>query len=107
MIDPGRLNRRLVLEAPVETPDDAGGVTRAYSDVATLWAEVTPVATRSDVEAESAGATVTHRIRVRVGQAITTRHRLRLDARVFRIVSVREHDRSGRFLDIHAEERAD
>ena len=40
MIDPGRLNRRLVLEAPVETPDDAGGVTRAYSDVATIWAEI-------------------------------------------------------------------
>ena len=37
----------------------------------------------------------------------TLQHRLRLDARVFRIVSVRAHDRSGRFLDIHAEERVD
>lgn len=107
MIDPGRLNRRLVLEAPMETPDDAGGVVRAYSDVGTIWADVTPVAARSDVEAESAGATVTHRIRVRSGPTITTWHRLRLDALVFRIVSVRAHDRSGRFLDIHAEERAD
>jgi len=50
---------------------------------------------------------VTHRIRVRAGPAITTQHQLRLDARVFRIVSVRAHDRSDRFLDIHAEERVD
>jgi len=68
---------------------------------------VTPVAARGDVEGESAGATVTHRIRVRAGPAITTQHQLRLDARVFRIVSVRAHDRSDRFLDIHAEERVD
>ncbi|MGA8157433.1 MAG: phage head closure protein, partial [Rhodoplanes sp.] len=79
----------------------------AYSDVATIWAEMTPVAARGGIEAESGGATVTHRIRVRAGPTITTQHRLRLDARVFRIVSVRGHDRSGRFLDIHAEERVD
>jgi head-tail adaptor len=38
---------------------------------------------------------------------ITTRQRLRLDTRLFRIVSVRAHDRAGRFLEIHAEERMD
>jgi SPP1 family predicted phage head-tail adaptor len=107
MIDPGRLNRRLVLEAPVETPDGAGGVTRAYSEIATIWADVTPVAARGGIDAASGGATVTHRIRVRAGPAITTQHRLRLDTRVFRIVSVRAHDRAERFLDIHAEERVD
>ena len=45
-IDPGALNRRLVLEAPVESADGAGGVTRSYSAVATLWAAVEPVAAR-------------------------------------------------------------
>ena len=33
MIDPGELNRRLVLEAPVESADGAGGVTRSYATV--------------------------------------------------------------------------
>lgn len=43
----GQLNRRLVLQAPVETTDGEGGVTRAYADVATLWAQVVPlIATR-------------------------------------------------------------
>ena len=31
MTRPGDLNRRLVLEAPVETPDGTGGVTRGYA----------------------------------------------------------------------------
>ena len=104
-IDPGALNRRLTLEAPVETADGAGGVIRSYATVATVWASVEPVAARGDVVAVQLGATVTHRITVRFSADITTRHRLRGGARVFRIVSLRE--RGKRWLDIQAEERVD
>lgn len=98
------LNRRLVLQAPVETPDGAGGVTRSYDDVATVWAKLAPFAARGGVVAAASGATVTHRIVLRAGPAVTTRHRFRLGARVFRIVTVREQEPG--FLLIHAEERA-
>jgi SPP1 family predicted phage head-tail adaptor len=107
MTDPGRLNRRLVLEEPVETPDGAGGVTRTYAAVTTLWAEIVPLSARGDVVAASLGAALTHRILVRAGREITTRHRLHQGARIFRIVTVREQDGSGRFLEIHAEERTE
>ena len=103
--NPGRLNRRLVLEAPVETPDGAGGVTRAYQPETSIWAEVTPLAPFNDVEAASAGATIKYRILVRAGRDITTGHRLRFGARVLRIVSVRDPDGRGRFIEIRAEER--
>jgi len=106
MIDPGRLNRRLVLEEPVEAPDGAGGVTRSFASVATLWAEVAQLAARGEVIAGHLGATVTHRVLVRAGPDITSRHRLRDGTRVFRIVSVRERE-AGRLLEIHAEERVD
>jgi SPP1 family predicted phage head-tail adaptor len=105
MTDPGKLNRRLTLEAPGESPDGVGGVTRSYSAVATLWAEVEPVSARGDVDAAALGAIVTHRIRIRYRADITLRHRLRDGARIFRIVAVRE--RHQRFLDIDAEERVD
>jgi SPP1 family predicted phage head-tail adaptor len=103
-IDPGMLNRRLALEAPVETPDGAGGVTRSYQEIATLWAAVEPVAARGEVVAIQSGQTITHRIVIRRRADISTRHRLRDGGRVFRIVTVRERDR--RFLEIQAEERA-
>lgn len=107
MTDPGRLNQRLVLEVPVEAADGAGGVVRSFEAGPLLWAAVEPVAARGEVVAAGAGATVTHRILVRAGLAITTRHRLRKGALLFRIVAVREEDSSGRFLVIDAEERRD
>jgi SPP1 family predicted phage head-tail adaptor len=105
MNDPGRLNRRLVLEAPVELGDGAGGVVRSFAAVATLWAQVAPVAARSEVSADALGAAVTHRIVLRYRTDIMLRHRLRDAARVYRIVAIRERHR--RFLDIDAEERTD
>ena len=106
MIDPGALNRRLTLEAPIESDDGAGGVTRSFSTVATLWASVTPVAAREAVEGGALGATVTHRIGIRFRADITLRHRFRDGARIFRIVAMRERGKR-RFLDIDAQERTD
>jgi SPP1 family predicted phage head-tail adaptor len=105
MIDPGQFNWRLTLEAPVETPDGAGGVTRSYSSVATLWASLDPVSARGDVAASALGAAITHRIAIRYRAGITLRHRFRDGARIFRIVAMRDTDK--RFLDIDAEERTD
>ena len=105
MTDPGKLNRRLTLEAPVENDDGAGGVTRSYTAIATLWASVEPVAARGEAVASALGATISHRIRIRYSADITLRHRFRDGARSFRIVAMRDRDQ--RFLDIDAEERAD
>jgi SPP1 family predicted phage head-tail adaptor len=104
VIAPGQLDRRLVLEAPVETSDGAGGVTRSYQSVATLWAAVTPHVAHGSVAAGSAGATATHRIVIRAGRDVTTRHRLRDGVRIFRIVAVSERaGRAPRFIEIRAE----
>jgi len=103
---PGELNRRLALQAPVETDDGAGGVTRTYETVTTLWAQVTPLAARADVAAGSLGAVLRTAIVVRARGDITTAHRFTEGARVYRVIAVRESaDR--RFLAIDAEERED
>jgi SPP1 family predicted phage head-tail adaptor len=107
MSDPGKLNRRLVLEAPVEADDGAGGVARNFAAIATLWASVTPVSAQEEIEAARLGARVTHRIGIRFTSDITTRHRFRDDSAVYRIVSPRDRDGDKRFLDIAAEQRID
>lgn len=106
MITPGELNRRLVLQNPVETPDGAGGVMRTYAFVARLWAKVEPVSARGVVVADALVATITHRIIVRRRSVITTRHRLVEGTTVYRIVTLRD-DATRRFLVIGAEERED
>ncbi len=106
MTEIGQLDRRLVLEAPSESADGAGGVARGYATVATVWASLTPVSARADTTAASLGAIVTHRIVIRAGRDLTTFHRFRDGARVFAIVAFRDSaDR--RFIEIDAAERED
>ena len=107
MSDPGKLDRRLTLEEPVEIADGAGGVTRGYQVVATLWAQVMPVSARGTVDAERSSAVATHRIRLRSRSDLTTRHRLRDGNAIYRIVALHDPDGRGRFLQIEAEERVD
>jgi SPP1 family predicted phage head-tail adaptor len=107
MSDPGLLNRRLVLEAPAESADGAGGVTRTFTTVATLWVSVTPVSAAREIEAARLGARVTHRLHLRFSDDITTRHRFRDGSRIYRIVTLRDRDGRKRFLEVEAEERVD
>lgn len=106
MTGAGDLNRRLTLEAPSETDDGAGGVTRAYAVAASLWAQLLPLSARADAAADSLGGALRYRIVVRAGTVITTRHRLRDGVRIFRILAARPSaDR--RFIEIEAEARED
>jgi SPP1 family predicted phage head-tail adaptor len=100
------LNRRLVLEAPSESDDGLGGVTRLYDVVTTLWAQVTPVSARADFAAGSLGAALRYRIVIRRRSDVTTRHRFQDGTRIYSVIAARESaDR--RFLEIDAEERED
>lgn len=102
----GDLNRRLVLQAPSESDDGAGGVTRGYTAVTTLWAQVTPQPMRADVAADSLGAALRFRIVIRSRADVTTRHRFQEGAVVYRIVAARPSaDR--RFLEIDADVHED
>ena len=103
---PGDLNRRLVLEAPVESADGAGGVARSYASIMTLWGKVEPVSARGAVVADAPGATITHRIIVRRYSAVTTRHRFIEGTTIYRLVTIRD-DATRRFLVIGAEEWKD
>ncbi|MBN8970112.1 MAG: phage head closure protein [Rhizobiales bacterium] len=104
MIDPGQLRTRLVLQQPVETPDDQGGVVRDWSAFATVWAQVTPLAARRGIEADSDGASRRYRIVLRNNFSITLQHRFVEGTRIYRIVAIRDSE-DRRTLEIEAEVR--
>ena len=104
MIDPGALKTRVTIEAPVETDDGPGGITRGYAAFAKVWAQVTPLGARRDIAADADGAAVRYRIVVRCGYMLTLQHRLIDGARVYRILSFHARD-NGRFIEIEAELR--
>jgi SPP1 family predicted phage head-tail adaptor len=104
MIDPGQLKTRLMLQQPVETPDDQGGVVRTWTTFATVWAQVTPLSARNTVEADSDGATQNYLIVMRGNFSLTLRHRLVDGARIYTINAIRDRD-DRRFLEIDAQLR--
>lgn len=104
MIDPGQLKTRLVIQQPVETPDDQGGVVRTWTTFATVWAQVKPLAARRDVEADADGATQSYRIVLRSHLSLTLQHRFSDGTRIFRIVAIRDRD-DRRFIEIDSEVR--
>jgi len=106
MIDPGALNTRLTIEAPVESDDGQGGFSRSYADAAKAWAQMTHLAAGHDLSADADGATLRARIVMRPGVVLTLQHRLRDGARVYRIVAIRDRD-GGRFIEIDAELRVE
>jgi head-tail adaptor len=109
MIDPGKLKTRLQVQAPVETDDGQGGVTRSYTTLTTAWAQVTPFSARgggANVEADAEGATVRYRILLRSNFVLTLQHRLVDGARIYRIAAIRDAgDR--RFIAVDAELRVE
>jgi SPP1 family predicted phage head-tail adaptor len=106
MTAPGDLNRRLVLEAPSESDDGAGGVVRLYDVVTTLWAQVVPLPARGEVAADSLGATARYHIVIRARSGITTQHRFQDGTRIYRVIALRDSaDR--RFIEIDADVRED
>ncbi|HEY1152557.1 MAG TPA: phage head closure protein [Pseudolabrys sp.] len=106
MIDPGNLNTRLTIEAPVEVPDGQGGLTRGYATFAKAWAQVTQLAGRHDAAADADGAAIAARIVIRSNFVLTRQHRLLDGERVYRIVAMRDRD-GGRFIEIDAELRVE
>ncbi len=101
----GRMRHRIILEEPVDVPDDAGGFSRSWQTARSLWASIEPKSAAAYFMAGQSGITVTHEIIVRAVEGVTLLHRFRLGARIFEIRAVRETDASGAFLTIQAEEQ--
>lgn len=89
-MQPGALRLRLMLEKAEEQDDQAGGFSRAWQSVATLWASVQPrqayeIATSSHLTDE-----ISHMVTVRWRGDIKAGMRLRKGKRIFSILSVRD-----------------
>ncbi|WP_128515511.1 head-tail adaptor protein [Tabrizicola thermarum] len=103
------LNRSLVLEGVVRTPDGAGGFTLSWTPLGTLWAEVLPGSGGDTPGEERLLSAVPYRITVRgapvgSGSRPVAGQRFREGTRLFLIQAVTERDPFGRFLTCFARE---
>ena len=104
-----RLNRSLVLEAPIKIADGAGGYTRDWQPLGVLWAELKAGSGREVAASSATISRVPYRITVRAapyGAASrpTAGQRFRDGTRLFHINAVAERGVDAQFLTCHAEE---
>jgi SPP1 family predicted phage head-tail adaptor len=102
----GALRRRLVLEAPVATPDGLGGRTQIFQTVAALWAQVEWLGGGERWRLGRPEQAGSHRITLRWRAGVDAGQRLRDGARLFDIRAVADPDGGRRRLVCLAEEIA-
>ncbi|WP_158215851.1 phage head closure protein [Notoacmeibacter marinus] len=97
-MDAGKLRTRLVLEAPVRTPDEAGGQDVQWHAVGEFFAHVEPVGARQTTEGEAERQEITHRVTLRHRNDVSPAMRLLRNGHAMRVETVRDLDGSGRYL---------
>ena len=105
-MNPGAFRHRLVIEAPVETADGAGGVTRSFETVATVWGLIEPLGGAEIRTEDRLVQRLTHRITLRAHPGLTAAHRFRRGQRLFEIRAIRDDVPAIRFLTCQCEENA-
>ena len=97
-IDPGALRHELLLQAASLMPDGLGGQGTEWTEVATVFGMIEPVAQRASFGAGQTLEENTHRITIRHRSDVASGMRLAKQERIFDIASVHDPDESGRYL---------
>lgn len=91
ILDAGRLDRRITLQAFTSTTDDYGEVIETWTDLAEVWAEVRPLRGVERVEAAQLAAQVDTRFTIRYRDDLAPgRHRITYQGRLYNIQAVLE-----------------
>jgi len=84
----GDLRHRIIFQQPVKTPDGYKGHTVTWQDLFTVWGSVEPLSGREYFYAHQIKAEVTHRVRTRYNEKVTTEMRIKHKGRILAIESV-------------------
>lgn len=96
----GEMRHRITLQQPIETPDGHKGHTVKWQDLATLWASVEPLSGREYFYSHQIKAEITHRVKIRYRENITTKMRIKHRDRVLAIESILDLKERRQILEI-------
>ena len=97
-LDPGQFSHWLLIEAPEDAPDGAGGAERTWREIAATWGMVVPLSARMREVARQTDERTTHHVTVRARADIRSGMRFRKGERLLDILTAHDPDETGRFL---------
>lgn len=93
----GKLRHRVTLQETVkEQNPKTGAVINNWRDVATIWAEVSPLSAREFIAAQASQGEITTRITIRFRTGITRQHRILFRGGIYNVEGVLPDAKSGR-----------
>ncbi|MDE2579548.1 MAG: phage head closure protein [Hyphomicrobiales bacterium] len=98
------LRARVTLEAPNDTPDDAGALQRVWTPFAAAWARIAPLRGAETFVAGGQETTLQYDITLRWRGDLASPMRMRYGARLFYIRAVFDPDGARRWLVCRCEE---
>lgn len=101
----GKLRQRVTIQEYVATRDSFGAEVPAWTDVATVWASVTPVSGKEYFASAQVNAEVSTKITMRYLAGITPKMRVVFEARTFEIISVLNFEERDIELNLMCKER--
>lgn len=87
-MNPGDLRHRITLQSQPTTQDSYGAPAGDYTDVATVWANINPIAGKELFAAEQFNSEITHRVRIRYRSGVNPSMRVKYGTRTFEIMYV-------------------
>jgi len=84
----GDMRHRITFQREVKTPDGHKGYTVAWRDMVECWASVEPLTGREFFYSHQIKAEITHRVKIRYREDITTKMRIKHEDRVLEIESI-------------------
>lgn len=95
----GQLRHQITLQQLGTTDDGGGGVdTESWTDFATVYARVAPLAGRELVQAQQVNDELTHAITMRYYPGVSSKMRVKYGVRIFLIESIVDEDERHRGL---------
>lgn len=100
----GALRKRVAIQSVGSAVDSYGDLSNSWSTDATVWAAIDPVSgSETNIASELTGI-ITHKIKVRYRSGLTAENRLTYDSRTFEVVSSRNWQERGIFLELLCKE---
>jgi SPP1 family predicted phage head-tail adaptor len=100
----GDLNKIIMIQCPMKTPDGMGGWVTTFVAAATVFAQISPVTAREQVWGMQTVMTISHKITIRYRSVLKASWRIKYGNSFYNIVSIINVDMANDYLEIMCKE---
>lgn len=100
----GAMRQKVILQRRSNVTDAGGGVSVSWTDVAALWAEITPLTGNESVQAMRVQPVQNYLVRLRRREDVTPDDRLMFGSRVLEIKSITNVNQRGHWMQCRCQE---